>query len=126
MLVRELIKIFKENWIDVEPLTKLDKKAEITRKMLVDADIPAKTLLYYDSMPLWKVRGIGPAKAAELWAAGVRPGNIHRHKSLLPETTILALKYKPLERIPHDLVTEVAGAVKRNFPGVSRYEFTKQ
>jgi DNA polymerase/3'-5' exonuclease PolX len=108
MLVKELIRLFKENWIDISSLRGLDRKSEVTREMLANAGVPADILLKYDSLPLWNVRGIGPAKATELWAAGARPDNLEKFKTLLPEATLLALKYHPLDRIPHDLVEVIA------------------
>lgn len=108
MLVRDLIRTFRNEWIDTSSLEKLDKKSEVTRSLLQRAGVDAKTLLYYDSMPLWRVRGIGPSKAAELWRRGVRPDNLEKYRDLLPEVTLLALKFKPMERIPHDLVTKIA------------------
>ena len=110
MIVRELIKLFKSNWIDTTHLATLDKTAEATRSLLQSAKVPKDVLLKFDSIPLWSIRGIGPAKAAELWKAGVRPDNIKRHLDMLPEATLLALKYRPLERIPHDLVTQIVKA----------------
>lgn len=108
MLVKDLIKIFRDEWIPGTDLLKtLDRSAEVTRHMIESLG-DAKLLEYYDSMPLWPIRGIGPAKARELWAAGVRPGNLARHKRLLPESTLLALEYNPMSKIPHDLVTEIA------------------
>jgi len=108
MILRELIKIFKQNWIPTDSLEALDKKAEVTRETLLAAGVPSEIILKYDSMPLWAIRGIGPAKAAELWTAGVRPTNLSKYKSILPETTVLALKYKPLARIPRELITKIA------------------
>jgi DNA polymerase/3'-5' exonuclease PolX len=105
MLVRELIKIFKDEWLPVDSLLTLDKKAEVTRALL-ESTGDANLVLAWDSMPLWKVRGIGPKKAMALWAQGVRPGNLRRHLKLLPEATRVALQYPVMERIPRRLVEQ--------------------
>jgi DNA polymerase/3'-5' exonuclease PolX len=104
MLVRELIKIFKEEWLPVDSLLRLDKKTEVTRHLLETCD--KDTLLAWDSMPLWRVRGIGPKRAMALWAQGVRPGNLRRHLKLLPDATRVALQYPVMERIPRRLVEQ--------------------
>ena len=106
MIVRDLIRIFKDEWLPVDTLP-LDKKAEVTRDLIAKT-ADASTLLAYDSMPLWKVRGVGPKKAMDLWSRGVRPGNLRRHLQLLPDSTRIALKYPILERIPRALVERVA------------------
>lgn len=102
MKVKELISIFKDEWLPVDNLQKLDKNTEVTRDILSGDD-----LLAYDSMPLWKFRGLGPKTAMKLWKAGVRPGNIERHLKLLPESTRLFLKYKPVDKIPNKMVEEI-------------------
>lgn len=102
MLVRELIKKFKEEWLPVDSLLQLDKKTEVTRAMLEALGDP-ELLLAWDSMPLWRVRGLGPKKAMALWVQGVRPGNLKRHLSKLPEATQIALEYPLMERIPRRL-----------------------
>lgn len=110
MLVKDLIKQFKEQWIDTTELQALPKTAEVTREFLKKNKISQDLIKKFDSMPLWEVRGIGPSKAVELWAKGVRPDNLSQYKMLLPETTLLALRYKPLDRIPHALVAQIAAA----------------
>ena len=109
MLVRELIKTFKEEWLPVDSLLALkqntDAKTEVTRAMLEQLKDP-DLLLAWDSMPLWRVRGLGPKKAMALWAQGVRPGNLRRHLKLLPDATRIALEYPVLERIPRALVEQ--------------------
>lgn len=108
MIVKELIKLLKENWIDATEILPLDRATEVTKAFLVKSKISKPVIAKFESIPLWSVRGIGPVLAVELWAKGVRPGNLEKHKALLPDQTKLVLKYKPLERIPHDLVTKIA------------------
>lgn len=108
MLVKELIRLFKEFWIDTTELKLLNKTDEVTHSYLVHNKISKPLIKKFDSIPLWNVRGLGPASAVELWEKGVRPDNLEKYKTLLPEITQLSLKYKPLERIPHDLVTKIS------------------
>ena len=103
MIVRELIKRFKEEWLPVDALQQLDKRIEVSRALIADLKDP-ETLLAWDSMPLWSVRGLGPKKAMALWQQGVRPGNLQRHLKLLPDATRIALQYPIMERIPRRLV----------------------
>lgn len=105
MLVRELIKIFKDEWLPVESLKVLEKKDEVSRELL-ESTGDAELLAAWDSMPLWKVRGIGPKKAMELWHQGVRPTNLKRHLAKLPDATRVALRYPVMERIPRRLVEQ--------------------
>lgn len=105
MLVRELIRIFKDEWLPVDTLQHLDKKTEVTRDMLAETGDP-ELLLAWDSMPLWKVRGVGPKRAMALWQQGVRPSNLRRNRALLPEATQIAMRYPILDRIPRRLVEQ--------------------
>jgi DNA polymerase (family 10) len=105
MLVRELIRIFKDEWLPVDSLLGLDKKSEVTRALL-ESTGDQQLVLAWDSMPLWKVRGLGPKKAMDLWQQGVRPGNLRRHLKLLPDATRIALQYPVMERIPRKLVEQ--------------------
>lgn len=109
MLVRELIKQFKNEWLPVDTLQTFDKKAEASRELIMSGG-DKKLLLAFDSMPLWKLRGLGPKRAMELWEIGVRPSNVTRHLKLLPDATRVALKYPPMDRIPHNMVTKIADA----------------
>ena len=107
MLVKELKQFFRENWIPYDFLKPMRGGDEITREKLVELGAPAAVLDKFDSMPLLVFRGLGPAKAAELWKAGARPNNIAKFRDQLPRETVLFLEYKPLERIPHNKIPTI-------------------
>jgi DNA polymerase/3'-5' exonuclease PolX len=102
MLVKELIKMFRDMFLLVDELRAMDRNTEVTMK-----NVPPSAKKYFESISLWKLRGVGPAKAVELWRAGVRLTNLRQHKALLPEAAQLALKYQPLEKIPHEMVHKI-------------------
>lgn len=112
MLIKELVTILRDHHL-TEPLDELllaieNKKVERLTEILSPTwlsknDLPI-TMKYYESMPLWSIKGLGPSKALVLWKAGVRPDNLEKHLNKLPDETKLWLKYKPLDRIPHKLV----------------------
>jgi DNA polymerase/3'-5' exonuclease PolX len=109
MIIKELVTLLREHHLS-EPLDFLllaIQNNKITRNDNVDNVsklFDKKTLEYYESIPLWSVKGLGPSKAVLLWKAGVRPGNLEKHINKLPDETKLWLKYKPMDRIPHKLV----------------------
>lgn len=109
MIVRDLIRTLKSEWLPCDSLLKWvaeDRtrlKQDVTRALLAALG-DAELLLAWDSMPLWRVRGLGPKKAMALWQQGVRPGNLQRKLKLLPAATQTALRYPVMERVPRDMI----------------------
>ena len=131
MDLKELIRIFKAEWIPVDDLIKLKESEikEVDYKILKSAKINKEILDKFEAMPLWYksgILGIGPSKAVELWKAGVRPNNLVKHKTLLPTITQLWLLHKPEDRIPHDIIPKITDdfipkAYKKKYELVGSY-----
>lgn len=102
MKVKELIKAFRAHFIPHDELKNLDKNAEVDRVVL-----SLENKKYYDSMELWGLRGLGPSKARDLYAQGVRLSNIKKHIALLPIHTQVSLRYDIPDRIPRELIDKI-------------------
>lgn len=85
-----------------------DKK--MTAALLRELDLSDQERAQIVSLPLLSVNGIGTVKAVELWKQGVRPGNLERHRRLLPAITLLEMKYHPVRPIPRETVERVWSA----------------
>ena len=90
-------------------ISELKESEKITPKLLATLGFTKHEIDSMMALPFLKVRGIGPALAAKLYAEGYRSiESIPLDK--LPEQSVIWLRHKPLAKIPRDLITAtVAG-----------------
>lgn len=97
----QIIKIYKEWKIQI-PISIKDSDEKIDIKKLSSDE-----LLMLKSIPLWNIRGIGPSLAMKLTSMKININNLDKHLDKLPEVTQIWLKYKPLDKIPHNIIPKI-------------------
>lgn len=86
----------------------LGPETPVTERLLRQLSIPEDDIPELMSARWWDVRGIGPSVGARLWREGMRDITDEKWRGRLPLQAQVWLIHKPMPRIPHDQVREIA------------------